>query len=413
MFNYYSLTSNYSKKCVIIRIMEVITDEKEIEELLTRGVERVYPDKSALEKVLMSGKKIKLYYGIDPTGTTLHLGHLVQLLKLKKFQDLGHEVIILIGDFTAQIGDPTDKQAIRKPLTHKQVLENAREYKKQIGKILDLKKSNVRFVYNEKWTNKLTPEDMLELASNFTVSNLLTRNMFQERIKAGREVYAHEFLYPIFQAYDAVSLDVDLQIGGNDQMFNMLAGRDLMKRRNHKEMFVLTTKLLVDPTGKKMGKTEGNMITLNDGADDMFGKVMSWPDSMIASGFEICTYLDFSNFEIDKPRDQKMRLALEIVKIYHGEKKAKEAEENFVNTFQKKEIPEEMEEIKAKAGELISEILVKNKILSSKSEWRRLIQGNAIHDLSKKQNITNVDLKISENLTLKIGKKKFVKVLVN
>ena len=240
--------------------MKVIIDEKKIEELLTRGVENVYPNKEALKKVLISGRKIKLYFGIDPTGGALHLGHLVQLLKLKKFQDLGHEVVILIGDFTAQIGDPTDKQATRKSLTHKQVLENAKGYKKQISNILDLKKLNINFVHNAKWTNKLTPADMFELASHFTVSNLLSRNMFQERLKAGREVFVHEFLYPIFQAYDAVTMDVDLQIGGNDQMFNMLAGRDLMKRKKYKEMFVLTTKLLVDPTGKKMGKSEGNMI---------------------------------------------------------------------------------------------------------------------------------------------------------
>src|SRR3989338_573580 len=333
--------------------MKVITDEKKIDELLTRGVENVYPNKEALKKVLMSGRKIKLYLGIDPTGGTLHLGHLVQLLKLKKFQDLGHEVVILIGDFTAQIGDHTDKQTTRKPLTHKQVLENAKGYKKQISKILDLKKLNINFIHNAKWTNKLTPEDMLELASHFTVSNLLTRSMFQERIKAGREVYVHEFLYPIFQAYDAVTMDVDLQIGGNDQMFNMLAGRDLMKRKKHKEMFVLTTKLLVDQDGKKMGKTEGNMITLNDGASEMFGKVMSWPDGMIALGFEICTELDFNNFATEKPRDQKIKLAHEIVKICHGEKKAQQAEQSFINTFQKGEIPEKIEEIKTSAGGLL------------------------------------------------------------
>ncbi|MFA5792031.1 MAG: tyrosine--tRNA ligase [Candidatus Paceibacterota bacterium] len=395
--------------------MKVVIDEKKIEEILTRGVEKVYPNKSVLEKVLISGKKIKLYYGIDPTGSTLHLGHLVQLLKLKKFQDFGHEIIILIGDFTAQIGDPTDKQATRQPLTHRQVLDNAKGYKRQIGKILDLKKSNVRFVYNEKWTNKLTPEDLLELASHFTVSNLLTRNMFQERIKAGREVYAHEFLYPIFQAYDAVSMDVDLQIGGNDQMFNMLAGRDLMKRKKNKEMFVLTTKLLTDPTGKKMGKSEGNMVTLEDSGVDMFGKIMSWPDTLMPLAFEICTRVSMS--EVDKikqinPRDQKMRLAFEIVKIYHGEKKAKEAEENFINTFQKKEIPEDMEEVKCESGEVLSEVLVRSKILSSKGEWRRLVLENAIHDLLKNENITDVNLKVSENLTLKIGKKRFIKVVV-
>ena len=390
--------------------MKVITDEKKIDELLTRGVERVYPDKSALEKFLMSGKKIKLYFGIDPTGGALHLGHLVQFLKLKKFQDLGHEVVILIGDFTAQIGDPTDKQTTRKSLTHKQVLENAKGYKKQISRILDLKKLKINFVYNAKWTNKLTPGDMLELASHFTVSNLLARSMFQERLKAGREVYVHEFLYPIFQAYDAVTMNVDLQIGGNDQMFNMLAGRDLMKRKKHKEMFVLTTKLLVDPTGKKMGKSEGNMITLDDEANDIFGKVMSWPDSMIASGFEICTDLDFNNFATEKPRDQKMKLAHEIVRICQGEDAAKEAEENFINTFQKKEIPEAMEEIKCSTGELLSEVLVKNKILLSKSEWRRLVLGQGAHDLDKNTNITDQNIKITENLTLKIGKKRFVKI---
>ena len=390
--------------------MKVITDEKTIDEILTRGVENIYPNKETFKKVLMSGKKIKLYYGIDPTGSSLHLGHLVQLLKLRKFQDLGHEIIILIGDFTAQIGDPTDKQAIRKPLTHKQVLENAKGYKKQIGKILDFKKSKIRFVFNEKWTNKLTPGDMLELASNFTVSNLLTRNMFQERIKAGREVHAHEFLYPIFQAYDAVSLDVDLQIGGNDQMFNMLAGRDLMKKKKNKEMFVLTTKLLVDPTGIKMGKTEGNMVSLNDSGENMFGKIMSWPDTLMPLAFEICTGLDFNDVAKDNPRDQKIKLAYEIVKIYHGEKKAKEAEENFINTFSKKEIPEEMEEIKGNLGELLSEVLVKNKILTSKGEWRRLVEGNAIHDLDKHKNIIDQNIKILENLTLKIGKKRFIKI---
>ena len=371
---------------------------KEVEEILTRGVERIYPDKFALEKVLMSGKKIRLYYGIDPTSDTLHLGHLVQLLKLRKFQDLGHEVIILIGDFTAQIGDPTDKQTTRRPLTHKQVLENAREYKKQIGNILDLKKSNIRFVHNEKWTNKLTPEAMLELASHFTVSKLLTRDMFQERIKAGREVYVHEFLYPIFQAYDAVTMDVDLQIGGNDQMFNMLAGRDLMKRKKHKEMFVLTTKLLIDPTGKKMGKTEGNMITLNDPADDMFGKVMSWPDSMIALGFEICTNLDFSNFAKEKPRDQKMKLAHEIVKIYHGENVAEKAQEDFEETFFKGGVPKNIETIRVSKDTPLVETLLKQGLVSSKTEFNRLNKEGAIKEI--------------ENGVYRIGKHRFLKIEV-
>ncbi len=241
--------------------MKINTDPIKIEEILTRGVENIYPNREALEKVLKSGKKLRIYNGIDPTGK-LHLGHLVVLKKLRRFQDLGHETIVLIGDFTATIGDPAGKYATRKMLTRKQVLAYAKNYKKQIGKILDFNKSNIRFLHNEEWTNKLKPIDMLALASRFTVARLLERDMFQRRIKAGRDIHVHEFLYPIFQAYDSVTMDVDLEIGGNDQIFNMLAGRTLMKKMKNKEKFVLTTKLLVDPTGKKMGKTEGGIIDI-------------------------------------------------------------------------------------------------------------------------------------------------------
>ncbi|MDO8663616.1 MAG: tyrosine--tRNA ligase, partial [Candidatus Wildermuthbacteria bacterium] len=208
--------------------MKINTDAEKVREVLTRGVEKIYPNREALEAVLLSGKKLRIYNGIDPTGK-LHIGHLVVFKKLRQFQDLGHEVIVLIGDFTATIGDPTGKSESRKPLTREQVLANAKDYQKQIGKFLDLKKANVRFLRNERWTNELRPEDMLDLASHFTVARLLERDMFQERIKAGREIYVHEFLYPIFQAYDSVTMDVDLEIGGNDQTFNMLAGRTLMK----------------------------------------------------------------------------------------------------------------------------------------------------------------------------------------
>jgi len=387
---------------------KIVTDKDKIDETLTKGVENIYPDKSSFEKVLMSGKKIRLYYGIDPTGNTLHLGHMVQLLKLRKFQDLGHEIIILIGGFTAQIGDPTDKQAARKPLTREQVLKNAKSYKKQIGRILDLKKSNIRFVNNEDWTNKLRPADMLELASNFTVSSLLSRDMFQERIKSGREIYVHEFLYPIFQAYDAVMMEVDLQVGGNDQMFNMLAGRDLMKKKKNKEMFVMTTKLLTDPTGKKMGKTEDNMITLNDSAADMFGKIMSWPDSMIPLGFEICSGLNSAEIGGGNPRDQKIKLACEIVRAYHGEKAANEAKEAFENTFSKGEFPNDAQILAAGRNEKLIDVLAKNKILESKSEIRRLIEAGAVSDYPDKK-ITNPNEEMGDfERKIKIGKKTFV-----
>ncbi|PIV45357.1 MAG: tyrosine--tRNA ligase, partial [Candidatus Nealsonbacteria bacterium CG02_land_8_20_14_3_00_37_10] len=233
--------------------MKTIPDPHKIDEVLTRGVEKIYPSKNALEKVLRSGKKVRLYNGIDPTGK-LHLGHLAVLRKLRQFQDLGHEVIVLIGDFTATIGDPTDKLAVRKPLTRQEILKNAKNYKKQIGKVLDLGKSNLRFLYNEQWSNKLKPIDLLGIFSYFTVARLLERDMFQKRIKEGRDVLLHEFVYPVFQAYDSVAMDVDLEVGGNDQTFNMMRGRDLMRKMKNKEKFVMALKLLTDPTGKKMGK---------------------------------------------------------------------------------------------------------------------------------------------------------------
>lgn len=404
---------------------KIITDKNKIQEILTRGVEKVYPNKKFLEKVLLSGKKIKMYYGIDPTGPSLHFGHLVQLLKLRRFQELGHDIIILIGDFTAQIGDPTDKTATRKQLTHSQVLKNSKNYKNQIGRILDIKKANIRFVYNEKWTNKLKPKDMMELASYFTVSRLLERDMFQARIKAGKEIHLHEFLYPLFQAYDAVSLDVDLQIGGNDQMFNMLAGRTLMKKMKGKEKFVLTTKLLEDPTGAKMGKTEDNMILLEDNPEQIYGKIMSWTDGMILPAFEILTDISEETLEDVKaqlqlkkvnPRDLKMQLAYEIVRIYLGDKSAKKAEADFKRVFQKNQKPTNIPEVKIsdKDGKIgVLDLFVSAGLAKSNSEVRRLIKSGAISIDDEKIRNEKLELKISgTGLVLQRGKKQFAKVIL-
>jgi len=405
----------------------IITDKQKINELLTRGVENIYPNRETLEKVLLAGKKLRIYNGIDPTGK-LHIGHSVVLKKLRQFQDLGHEVIVLIGDFTARIGDPTDKLATRQKLTKEQVKKNAANYKKLIGKILDLKKKPlVRFLHNEKWTNKLKSEDMLELASYFTVSRLLERDMFQNRLKEGKEIHAHEFLYPIFQAYDSVTMDVDLEIGGNDQTFNMLAGRTLMRKMKNKEKFVLATKLLTDPTGKKMGKTEGNMINLDEPAKEMYGKIMSWPDELIGLVFEICT--DVPRDELTKikdelktgktnPRDLKMRLAYEITKIYHSEKRAKEAEDYFVKTIQKKEVPEEVRSKKLEVRSMnIVELLVEVKLAGSKGEARRLIEQGGIKIKVGAQDFVAVkDINTVINITksgvlLQRGKRQFVRVI--
>lgn len=399
--------------------MKINISPKKIEEILTRGVEKIYPGKEELKKVLLSGKKLRIYNGIDPTGK-LHLGHSAVLKKLRQFQDLGHEVIVLIGDFTARIGDPTDKLAARKKLSKEQVKKNSANYKKLIGKILDLKKSNIRFLHNEKWTNKLRPEDMLELASYFTVARLLERDMFQERIKQGKEIYVNEFLYPIFQAYDSVTMDVDIEIGGNDQTFNMLAGRTLMKKIKNKEKFVLTIKLLVDPAGKKMGKTEGNMINLDEKADNMYGQIMSWPDELINLSFELCTNIPIKETKKIKkelkskklnPRDAKAKLAKEIVALYHGKPAAQKAEKEFNRIFKKKELPSEIPSIKIAAKNInILDLLVKTKLASSKAEAKRLIEQKGVKINNEIQEDWRKNIPIKNGMIIQVGKRKFVKI---
>ena len=297
---------------------KIITDEKLVDEILSRGVENIYPDKESLKKMLMSGKQIKLYCGFDPTAEALHIGHGVQIRKLEQFRKLGHEVIFLYGGFTAMVGDPTDKAQARKTLTALQVKKNAMGWKSQIKNITDTKK--IIFKNNYSWLSKLKFTDVLELTAYFTAQQMLARDMFKKRIEEGKDLYLNEFMYPLMQAYDSVAMDVDLEIGGNDQMFNMLAGRTLMKKMKGKEKFVLTTKLLEDPTGKKMGKSEGNAISLTDSAEDMFGKIMSWPDTIISVAMEILT--DMTMDEVRKwekdmvgganPRDGKMKLAYEV-----------------------------------------------------------------------------------------------------
>ncbi len=400
--------------------MKINTDPKKIEEVLTRGVENIYPSRQALETVLRSGKKLRIYSGIDPTGK-LHLGHLAVLKKMRQFQDLEHEIIVLIGDFTATIGDPTGKYTARKMLTHKQVLAYAKNYKKQIGKILNLNKSNVRFLHNEDWTNKLKPIDMLNLASKFTVARLLERDMFQKRMKEGRNIYVHEFLYPIFQAYDSLTMDVDLEIGGNDQTFNMLLGRRLMKQTKNKEKFVLTTKLLVDSTRKKMGKTEKNMINLDEKPEKMYGKIMSWPDNLIILGFELCSNLPTDKIreitaQIKKrklnPRDAKAKLAREIVALCYNRKVALEAEKEFNQVFREKGLPSKIPEIKIKEKELNTlDLLVKTKLVSSRSEAKRLILQRGVKINGKIQKNWQEIIQIKKGQVVQVGKRKFIKVI--
>src|SRR3990167_3838404 len=259
-------------------------------------------------------KKITLYQGFDPPSPSLHIGHLIGIRKLAQFQALGHKVIFLIGDFTGMIGDPSDKSAARKKLSKKEVLENAKGWKKQIEKILRFDGPNAAEVrYNSECLSKLSSQEVIELASNFTVQQMEERDFFQDRLKEDKPIYLHEFLYPLLQGYDSVSMGVDLEVGGNDQLFNMLSGRTLMKALKGKEKYVLTMKLLTDTTGKKMGKTEGNAINLTDEPDDMYGKVMSFPDPFIEQGLELLTDLEVSELANRKTLDAKKALAFEIV----------------------------------------------------------------------------------------------------
>jgi len=396
----------------------VTTDEKRIKDILNIGVDEII-EKEHLINAMKSGRRLNIKFGIDPTMPDLHLGHSVPLRKLRQFQDLGHLAILIIGDATAMVGDPSGRSETRKMLTSAEIKKNMKNYLKQAGKILNIK--NAKVVYNSKWLNN-NIMTILELSKAGTIQQILHRTDFKKRIENDQDITLLETLYPLLQGYDSVVIKADLEIGGTDQKFNLLTGRRVQRYFKIPEQDILTLPLLEGTDGiKKMSKSYGNFIALDEKPKDMYGKIMSLPDSLIIKYFNLCTsVLNEEIFEIKtgmeleklNPQKAKMRLAHEIVKIYHGEKEAKEAEKNFVNTFQKKEIPKSMEEIKCETGELLSEVLVRNKILVSKSEWRRLVLSKAIHDLSKNKHITDVDLKISENLTLKIGKKRFVKIVV-
>ncbi len=391
--------------------MRINTDNQKIEELLTRGVENIYPSKEFLESRLKSNKQLKLYVGYDPTAPTLHIGNGITLLKLRQFQELGHKVIMLIGDFTGMIGDPTDKTATRQPLTRKQVLENCKNYQKQASAILNFSGSNpAEIKYNSKWLSKLKFADILELTAHFTVQRLLERDMFQERIKEEKPIHLHEFLYPVMQGYDCVAMDVDGQVGGNDQTFNMLAGRTLMKDLKNKEKFVLTAKILADTTGKKMGKSEGNMIAMNDTPVDMYGKVMRWSDGMILGGFELCTRETIpSKTEIvQEPMKYKKLLAFGITKTFLGERAAKEGQEHFSEVIQSKEKPTDLPEIKPSAYDIIT-ILVEAKICVSKGDARRQIEQGGVKVNDAK--ISVFDFQVKPGEVVQKGSRFFVKVL--
>ncbi len=392
--------------------------EELIETILNKGVEKIFPNEEFLRKKLQSGQKMTIYIGFDPTGPTLHLGHLIILKKMKDFQDLGHKIIILIGNFTGSIGDPTGKLSVRKNLNEKEIKDNYKGYKKQISLILKFSGENkAELKFNSKWLERMALKKFLEVASLETVQSLLKRDMFESRMNEGKPIYINEFLYPLLQGYDSVALNVDGEVGGNDQTFNMLVGRDLSLAINKKEKFVLAMKLLVDPEGKKMGKSENNMLKLSDSANEMYGKIMGWTDDMIVPGFELCTDKSINDVseiksrlnEGENPKILKMELARDIVSLCYKKSIVDKTEVEFEKIFGRGEVPENIEEIIIEGEESISDALIRYNIISSKNEWVRLIKDGAVKNLDKGEKIKD-DKEIKE-MTLKIGKRRFVKIV--
>lgn len=386
---------------------KVAMDDVKIKETLTRRIEAVFPSREEAEKRLREGKKLRVYLGIDPTGPDLHLGHTIPLLFLKQLLELGHQPTLLIGDFTARIGDPTGKDVARKPLNEKEVKDNMKNYLSQVHKILP--KGSFEVKYNSSWLSKMSFEEIVGLASNVTVQQMISRDMFQERIKDERPIGLHEFLYPLMQGYDSVAMEIDGEVGGNDQTFNMLVGRDLEKKMLNKDKLVFATRLLVDAeSGKKMSKTEGGLISLSDSPQDMFGKTMKTvPDEMIVTVFELCTEKPLEWVQGKKTSDLyglKKELAYELVKMYHGDKEATKAKEEWDRVFSKGELPSEMEEVEG--GRLVDVVEVSGGVSSTQA--KRLIDQGATR--VNGEVVKEWDRQVNKGDVVQIGPKKFVRV---
>lgn len=392
-------------------------DLEKINNLLNRGTVEVQV-KPDLEKKLLSGRTLNIKLGIDPTGSDLHIGHMVVIRKLKEFQELGHKIILLFGNFTGQIGDPTDKTETRKAKTQEELEKNAEHYLSQAKKLLDVK--NVEVVWNADWLGKMTFADVTRLAAHFTVAQMLERDMFQKRMAAKTPISLHEFLYPLMQGYDSVALKADVELGGTDQTFNLLAGRVLQKGYGQVPQDIMTMPILEGTDGKiKMGKSTGNYIGVNEEPGQMFGKIMSIPDEMIVRYFELGTSVPASKLEVVKkalaggenPRNLKVALAKQLVTEYHDAKAAQTAEEEFINIFSNKELPEDIE-LKLLPEEKITilELLAVTGLASSKSEARRLITQGGVKMEGKRIDSIDHEVDLKKEQTIQVGKRKFLKV---
>lgn len=393
------------------------------DDITIRNVETIYPSKKLLIEKLSGKESLKIYLGIDPSSTKIHLGNAIVLHKLKEFQNLGHKVILLIGDFTGMIGDPTDRNAIRKPLTKEEVLANAQDYKIQAAKILSFTGKNpAEIAYNSHWLAKLTFAEIVKLSGHFTVQQMLERDMFQKRLAEKKPIGLHEFLYPLMQAYDSVAMDVDIEIGGSDQTFNMLLGRQLLKELSGKEKIVITAPLLEGRDGRKMSKSFNNGIDLTDSPNDMYGKVMSLKDDLILKYFEMTTDISLeelkkvrAELKIKNPIEVKKKLAFTLVEQYTSTAEAKEAESEFEKVVQSKELPTLIEEIEFSRKILPKPIhffLTETGMCESVSEAGRISsQGGLIIDGARVENVREMFNTEKDEVVIRLGKRNFKKLI--
>lgn len=388
------------------------------EKILTHNVVEIIK-KSSLEKKLKNGQKLRVKLGADPTSPDLHLGHIVVLDKLREFQDAGHKIIFLIGDYTARVGDPSGKSKTRPILSEEDIEKNARTYFDQVGKILDIKKIEIR--KNSEWYQKMTLAEVIKISSKISLSRIIERDDFEQRIKGGFDVRYHEGLYPIMQAYDSVMLKADVEIGGMDQKFNLLAGRVMQKRMKQEPQDIITLPLLIGIDGKKkMSKSLGNYIGIADEPNEMFGKTMSIRDEMIIDYFKLITNLEdfeIKEFERDlklgeNPKEIKERLAIEIVTRFHGKKAAEKARERFNLIFAKKLVPEEMPEVECKLGTCndLPQLLVDLKFVKSRSEAKRLVAGGGVKVDNAEIEDIEAPICIHGGMIIQVGKRKFLRI---
>lgn len=370
--------------------------DEDVQELLSRGVVEVI-DRKHLEERLLSGKKLRVKLGIDPTSPNIHIGRAIQLWKLRSFQELGHEVLFIVGDFTALIGDTSDKEAERPMLSEDEVKKNMETYHEQAFKILDPKKTETR--YNSEWLSKLGFIEIGKLANLFGLHEFESREVIAKRLESGKRVALQEVLYPLMQGYDSVAIKADVEIGGTDQRFNLLTGRTVQPLYKQEPQDILTTELLEGLDGRKMSSSWGNVVNITDGPGDMFGKIMSLKDDLVSKYFELCTRVpmdEIDNILAGHPKEAKMRLAREIVTLYHDKDAAKKAEKDFENKFAKGGIPEDVQTVTAPADKPLAEILIESGLIKSKTEFNRLEKDGAIEE--------------KENGVYRIGKHRFLRI---